>query len=278
MANVIFKTGTRAQYDALVTKDTSTLYWLTDTQELFKGEDLYGKGANATQQASGLMSAEDKAKLDSITEAGIFNLTPVDASIVIADGDDGKTIGVKISADEGNALSLHEDGLFASIPAESIIPEYAIERQDVAEDGYTATYKLKKTVNGESTYVGDEINIPKDIVVKSGTVEIVTEADVPYAGAAVGDPYIDLVLNNDEGSHIYIPVKGLVDVYTAGNGIEIVDNVVSAKIDEQNANGLMLGENGIGMALATSASAGAMSAEDKAALEAVAVSVAWQDM
>lgn len=106
MANVIFRTGTRAQYDALATKDANTLYWLTDTQELFKGEALFGKGANATAQAAGLLSPEDKIKLDSITEAGIFNLIPVDASVVIADSESGKTIGVQISKDEGNALSL----------------------------------------------------------------------------------------------------------------------------------------------------------------------------
>ena len=66
MANVIFKQGTRAQYDAIATKDVNTLYWLTDTQELFKGEVLYGKGTEATTLASGLMSAADKAKLDSL--------------------------------------------------------------------------------------------------------------------------------------------------------------------------------------------------------------------
>ena len=48
MANVIFKQGTRAQYDAIATKDSNTLYWLSDTQELFKGDVLYGKGAEAT--------------------------------------------------------------------------------------------------------------------------------------------------------------------------------------------------------------------------------------
>ena len=57
MANVIFKQGTRAQYDAIATKDSNTLYWLSDTQELFKGDVLYGKGAEATALASGLMSA-----------------------------------------------------------------------------------------------------------------------------------------------------------------------------------------------------------------------------
>ena len=44
MANVIFKTGTRAQYDALPVKYDNTLYWLNDTQELYKGTLLFGCG------------------------------------------------------------------------------------------------------------------------------------------------------------------------------------------------------------------------------------------
>ena len=36
MANVIFKVGTKALYDALEQKDSNTLYWLTDTREVYK--------------------------------------------------------------------------------------------------------------------------------------------------------------------------------------------------------------------------------------------------
>ena len=78
MANVIFKQGTRAQYDAIAVKDASTLYWLTDTRELFKGEILYAKGTEATTLASGLMSAADKAKLDNLAAGGAIGLTAVE--------------------------------------------------------------------------------------------------------------------------------------------------------------------------------------------------------
>lgn len=40
MANVIFKVGTKALFDALEQKDTNTLYWLEDVQELYKGNLL----------------------------------------------------------------------------------------------------------------------------------------------------------------------------------------------------------------------------------------------
>lgn len=114
MANVIFKQGTRAQYNALADKDAMTLYWLTDTQELYKGEVLYGKGTEATNLASGLMSAADKVKLDSIG-AGVTGLSAVDASIALDSGENGAvTVGVKVSQEPGNALELKEDGMFVS--------------------------------------------------------------------------------------------------------------------------------------------------------------------
>lgn len=277
MANVIFKQGTRAQYDALTTKDVSTLYWLTDTQELYKGTVLYGKGAEATSLASGLMSAADKAKLDALSAGGAAGLTAVDASVILASGEGGTTIGVQISEAEGNALELKSDGLFVA-PAASGSVEFTLEAQTTPEEGYSATYKLKRTEGEAVTYVGDAINIPKDAVLTGGTYEIVETADTPYADAAVGDPYVDLVVANAEESHIYIPLKGLVDTVAAGNGITVTNNTVSLKLDADNANGLAVGADGLSLAVATNTSAGAMSAEDKGNLDSVMASVVWGDL
>lgn len=279
MANVIFKQGTRAQYDAIATKDASTLYWLTDTQELFKGEVLYGKGAEATALASGLMSAADKAKLDALSAGGAAGLSAVDASVVLGTGEDGNTtIGVQVSKEAGNALELKDDGLFVSPATASGDVEFVIEKQATPEDGFAETYKLKRTDTDGDTYVGDAINIPKDAVLTGGTYEIVDTADTPYAGAEVGDPYVDLVVANAEESHIYIPLKGLVDTVAAGDGINVTNNTVSIKLDTANTNGLAVGADGLSMAVATTTSAGAMSAEDKANLDSVMSSIVWGDL
>ena len=48
MANVLFKFGTQEQFDTLSTKNENALYWLTDTQRLYKGESLYAVGKDAT--------------------------------------------------------------------------------------------------------------------------------------------------------------------------------------------------------------------------------------
>lgn len=271
MANVLFKVGTRAQYEALEVRDPNTLYWLTDTQELRKGEFLYGIGKAATKEADGLLSAEDKALLDKLVESGVSGLHPANASLEIGSDEDGMTVAARLSKVDGNILRLESDGLFVPSTGTADVPEYAIERMSDAGSEYTATYKLKRTLNGESEYVGDEINIPKDLVIKSGSVEKVTQEGVPYEDAHVGDLYIDIILSDEAGSHIYIPANELVDEYTAGHGIEIINHEISIKLDEDNANGLSVGENGLALAEATKDSAGALSAVDKEFIDAIPV-------
>lgn len=131
MANVIFKVGTKALFDALEQKDTNTLYWLEDVQELYKGNLLFATGKAASQTAAGLMSAEDKVKLDNLSAGTVAGLTPVDATIVIADGEEGtKTIGVQVSKVEGNTIEIEDDGLYVAKDN----TEYAIEKLDVADE------------------------------------------------------------------------------------------------------------------------------------------------
>lgn len=271
MANVRFySVKLKENYNALATKDELALYWIEETKELYKGATLFGTGAAATALAAGLMSAEDKAKLDAlVNDGGLSGLVPVDGTIVIADAaNGGKSVGVAISKQAGNTLVAVSDGLFVPAAEKVSVPEYAIEKQATAEDGYSASYKLKKTVDGQVSYVGDTINIAKDMMLQSATLETVAETDVPYAGAVIGDPYIKMVFNDANASNIYIPVKGLVDTYTAGNGIEIVDGVIGVKL-ATNTHGLVAVNGELSLALATKTADGAMSKEDKKFIDAI---------
>lgn len=105
--------------------------------------------------------------------------------------------------------------------------EYTIAQDQTAATGYAATYHLTK----DGVNVGAAINIPKDMVVSSGSVETCTVADQPVAGYQVGDKYIDLVLANADSSHIYILVTDLIDIYTAGTAISISNNQISVNIE-----------------------------------------------
>ena len=150
-------------------------------------------------------------------------------------------------------------------------PEYTVVKQGTAEEGFFSTYYLTK----DGAQVGEKINIPKDFLVNSADIFEVETADQPYAGARVGDLYIDFVINSknadDTASHVYLPVNELVDAYTGGNGITITpQNEVSVKIDAANANGLSADGSGLKMAVATADTAGAMAAADKTKLNGIA--------
>jgi hypothetical protein len=151
------------------------------------------------------------------------------------------------------------------------IPEYSVVKQGTAESGFLSTYYLTK----DGAQVGEKINIPKDFLVNSADIKTVETADTPYEGAQVGDLYIDFVINSksadDTASHVYLPVNELVDAYTGGNGIEVsAQNLISAKIDTANANGLGVTAAGFKLDVATASTAGAMSAADKAKLDGIA--------
>lgn len=258
----------KSTFLALESKDPLALYWIVETSELFKGDQLFGTGALVSDKAAGLLSPEDYIKLQKLITSGgsLSNLTAIDGTISIFDAvDGGKSIGVAIAPDATNALKAVDGGLF--VPT-VVVPEYSIEKQTVAEEGFAASYRLKKTIGEDVSYVGDTINIAKDLVLQSATLEVVTEDGVPYAGATIGDPYIAMIFNNADSSNLYIPVKGLVDTYTAGDGIEIVDSKISVKL-AANTHGLVAVDGALMLNLATTDNDGAMSKEDKKTLDAI---------
>lgn len=153
-----------------------------------------------------------------------------------ADTDNKKEISLVINAND-KVLSQSPDGLLAT---------FAIAKLGTATEGFAASYQLQDK-NGDA--MGVTIDIPKDMVVSAGEVKTVETADQPYSGAVVGDKYIDLTIANTDDTHLYIPVKDLVDIYTAGNGIEVsVSNVISAKIDAATERFLTVGADGIKLA------------------------------
>lgn len=98
-----------------------------------------------------------------------------------------------------------------------------VEKLATSESGYLSSYVVKQ--NG--TQVGNTINIPKDFLVKSGSVKTVITANSPVSGYSAGDRYIDFVINTKDNSgtdeHMYILVSDLVQ----DNGIEYINGTHS---------------------------------------------------
>ena len=109
-----------------------------------------------------------------------------------------------------------------------------------ASSTYAKAYVIKQGTKEIGT-----INIPKDMVVSSGSLKTVTSADNPYTGAKVGDKYIDLVIANSTNEHIYIPVSDLIDTYLAGDGLNLSDSKFSVKINSASDDYLSVGSDGV---------------------------------
>lgn len=86
----------------------------------------------------------------------------------------------------------------------------SLTKEQTANTGYFATYTFEQ--NGST--IG-QIDIPKDFLVKSGSVQTCSTANTPVTGYVIGDKYIDLVVNTKDSSgtdeHLYIKVSDLVE-------------------------------------------------------------------
>ena len=170
-----------------------------------------GSAAAEGTEASGLykliadVEAVAKARLESV-EAG-------DNSITIAGSATKPSVAVKVSQAVGNALSLADDGFKVEIP-EVKVPVYSLIKDETAAAGDIATYHLTKDGVNE----GVAINIPKDLVVSSGSVVELETGKIPEdapEGTTAGT-YIKLVLANS-AKPLYINVGSLIEYVTGGS-------------------------------------------------------------
>jgi len=158
------------------------------------------------------------------------NLFPKTKASVVINNNNQNLGDVEAGANVNIIETIKKNGTALSVSNKAVditVEQYSLVKQATAESGYASTYYLTK--NG--TLTGDKINIPKDMVVQSGSVKTVTTANSPVTGYAVGDKYIDLVLANADNSHIYILVSDLIDTYTAGTSITISNNQISVDVN-----------------------------------------------
>lgn len=202
---------------AKATDNNSTL-----AQQVKANTEAIGEAAAEGKEATGLI----KATTDNAAAIATLNGTvEKDGSVAKAIADAKTDIRGTVT-DDYNTLEKIE----GKIKGNAISVEIDADGTDTAIKTYTFYAGDKTEVNRLVT-----IDIPKDLVVTSGTVGTATEIDKPYAGAQIGDAYIDLVIAN-QSEHIYIPAKNLVDIYTAAeNATEVQltvgsDNVISAAL------------------------------------------------
>ena len=206
----------KSTFEALEVKDNLALYWIAETSELYKGDKLFGTGAIATQDAAGLLSAEDYAQLKKLIAAGpTVTLVPIDGSVTIEDG----KIGVGVSTVDGNLIKVVDDGIFAAVD------KVEITQVNGLEDRLTA---IEKAAVGGIHYRGS----------------VATKDELP-TNAQQGDFYecidtgVEYCWNGNEwfeyGSAHFVPVSGA--------GIDVNGSTISVKLSAVEGNALVVAED-----------------------------------
>lgn len=107
--------------------------------------------------------------------------------------------------------------------------DYIIKEVETTETGVNKLYKLYK--NGVET--GSSIEIPK--MISNGSVKYCTEKGVPLPELDIGDPYIEMSI--DDKNKVYIPVPELsIELVKEGDGnavssISVENNVITVHRD-----------------------------------------------
>ena len=178
---------------------------------------MTGQTLGATIEGLGTAAAQNVEAFDAFGAAAnvkkeVVNTVSVGDGLLRSGEAISPKIDVVIDPVEGNALSKSATGLKVTIPAAA---KYSIVKDESSSD-YAAVYHLTK----DGANVGASINIPKDMVVKSGAV--VTNPEGQTAGT-----YLVLTLANATEDKIYIPVDSLIEYVTSGSAADdmVVVNV-----------------------------------------------------
>lgn len=200
--NVKFLKGTQANYEALATKDSNTFYYTTSDSgnNLYLGEIKLSNAADLTAALTRLTAAE--GDIDDL-EAAVGTLS-----------------GLSTTAKTDLVSAINE--IYDAVGSGGTAAKVTIT-EDTSSSDYAKVY----TVAQGGTAIGT-INIPKDMVVESGTVETNPE------GQAAGT-YIVLTLANADSTKIYVNVGTLVDIYTAAADAAQVQLAIDSSTREISA-------------------------------------------
>lgn len=195
--NVKFLKGTAQGYAELAVKDANTFY--------FTGTDLY--------------LGEIKLSSDSDLTAALVRVKSNEDAITLINEHMGDLSALKTSAKDTVVAAINE--VFDAIGTGGTASVVTVEEATSAD--YAKVYQIK-----QGGILKGTINIPKDMVVESGSVVVNPE------GQPKGT-YIKLVLANAEKSEIFVNVGTLVDIYTAKAEAAQVQLAIDASTREISA-------------------------------------------
>lgn len=187
----------------------------TDTDALFQFN-----GADEATHASDITITADKAKFAEVI-----------AEEIVKDGELAKKLAPElISSDTDSLAKIGADGLI-TVPVNNTDKVLFKDDDGKLSTNITGEYEVatgKFILKGGSAGTTEifSVTIPTALTLLK-TAELVVDP----AGKPAGT-YLHFVFDLQSGqeSEVYINVTSLIDIYTAGDGIDVTENVISAKL------------------------------------------------
>lgn len=187
-------------------KDGTTIDSFADVETALAGKQAAGDYATKTE-AQGYADAKDAA-IAAAKKAGDDAQADVDALETY--------VGTFTAVGKETTVVGYVDAKIAAIPAQT---DYSVTVAESTPKGYAKSYAFTQCGKSIAT-----INIPKDMVVSSGSV--VTNPKGQPAGT-----YIKLVLANADNSELFINVGDLIEYVTGGTA---TDGMITISVDDNH--------------------------------------------
>lgn len=230
MANMVkFQMGTQAQYNSASRRD-NVFYYTTDTKQFYLGD------VKLSNQAE-IDAALELIQANSSELEGLGNWAAEQFQVIFGNQDVdlsmknvAKTFTDPIIEDMGDTDNLSTTNKTVVGAINEVLAAVGtggtaavVTMTESASDDYAKVYTLKQGTTNIGT-----INIPKDMVVESGAVEVNPQ------GQTEGT-YIVLTLANATKDKIYVNVGTLVDIYKAQANAAQVQVTIDAQTREVSA-------------------------------------------
>lgn len=256
---VNFKYGTKAQFDALNTKEADVIYFITDTRQIYKGNTLYDGGAGSV--------AADLATLE-----GYIGTLPVDATyddLIDYIQKNDTALGNRITTLDNSLAAIAKTGAAADATIEDTAGNFAATNVEealielhsaIGTGGTNAAVTVTKTAGtasdayayryvfsqGGTTIANGTIDIAKDMVATNGElIHPTVQNPITIDGQQVtSGAYIAMTIAN--GDTFYINVADLIEYNSVDSTTEIIlsdtNHVITATVGEIAASKIVYRE------------------------------------
>lgn len=215
---------------------TKTAYEAADSA--LKAE-LQGYADQAEADAIAAAAADAKAKIEALDVEAISETGKYIVSVSETDG----KISAELKQIEASEVAIADaNEHFAATTVEAALEELysqagagsKVTMKSETGEGDIATIYTFYQGGEDSDHKIGEINIGKEMFIESG--EVIEKEGVPY---------LKLVLNDSANTVLEIDLTKVLDVYTAGNGINVDANVISVRKATDSETFLVVDENGV---------------------------------